>query len=53
MKKNKVLRNKLKAVKDVYPENCKSLMKEIDLYQLNILTNTKQNNSKNSYLVMS
>ena len=29
MKKNKVLRNKLKAVKDVYPENCKSLMKEI------------------------
>ena len=29
MKKNKVLRNKLKAVKDLYPENCKSLMKEI------------------------
>ena len=35
MKKNKVLRNKLKAVKDVYPENCTSLMKEIKT-QINI-----------------
>ena len=34
-------------------KNVQKLMKEIDLYQLNILANTKQNNSKNSHLVMS
>ena len=34
-------------------KNVQKLMKDIDLYQLNILANTKQNNSKNSHLVMS
>ena len=30
MKKNKIPRNKLKKVKDLYSENCKTLMKEIE-----------------------
>lgn len=36
MKKNKALRNKLKAVIYLYPENCKSLTKNLKTTQMNI-----------------
>ena len=46
-------KNRKVTLSEEMAKNVQNLMKDIDLYQLNILANTKQNNSKNSHLVMS